>query len=143
MELMKHTRTDDLLGPDAALKASGRLDPSPLLGTWLNTDSQARGIIKIDFSLNGDSFNMHAFGACEPSPCDWGEISAALFADTVESREGANFSAFYDFGFMAAYLQGYIRQGVLVVATFNRFKDGSNRSDYFMKEFFYRLETAG
>ncbi|MCI0488175.1 MAG: hypothetical protein L0229_16430 [Blastocatellia bacterium] len=139
---MRNTRTDDLLESDAAQETRERLDPSPLLGTWLNTDGRARGIIKIAFRMTGDSFKAHALGACEPSPCDWGEVDAALFADTAASLEGTNFSAFYDFGFMDAHLQGYIRQGVLVVATFNRFKDGSRRSNYFTKEFFYRLETA-
>ena len=142
MRPMKHTKADDLFDPDAARENKSKLDCSPLLGTWLNTDCQARGIIRIAFNMRGDSFTAHAFGACEPSPCDWGETDAALFADTVASREQMNFSAFYDFGFMDAHLQGYIRQGVLVVATFSRFKDDSGRSNYFVKEFFYRLETA-
>jgi hypothetical protein len=51
-----------------------------------------------------------------------------------------SFSAFYDFGFMETQLQAHVRQGVLIIAKFDRFKDNSGRANYFSKEFFYRAE---
>ena len=137
---MKHARAEERLEPDEARQARGALDYSALIGTWVNTNSDSRSIIKIVITPDGDSVKIRAFGACAPSPCDWGEVKGAVFADDVRSREGTNFSAVYDFGFMQAQLQSFIRQGVLVVASFNRFTDDSGRSNYFFKEFFYRVE---
>jgi hypothetical protein len=38
---------------------------------------------------------------------------------------------------METHLQAKTEKGVLVVASFNRFKDQSGRSSYFSREFFY------
>ena len=35
-------------------------------------------------------------------------------------------------------LQTYLAKGVLVIASFTQFKDGSGRANTFVKEFFYR-----
>jgi hypothetical protein len=46
--------------------------------------------------------------------------------------------ALYDLGFMEVALHGWVKQGVLVLAVFSRFRDESGRSDHFDREFFYR-----
>lgn len=83
---------------------------------------------------------MRIIAAGSPEPDDWGETAASLFAAETSSAEAMAFSAFYDFGFMETQLQAHVRQGVLIIAKFDRFKDNSGRSNYFSKEFFYRVE---
>jgi hypothetical protein len=113
------------------------IDPQPLVGAWMNTNTGSRGITKVSVSTKDGGVVVRAFGACEPSPCDWGESYADVFADDPDSIEGNAFNAFYDFGFMEIRLQAHIRQGLLVVAKFDRFKDNSGRANYFSKEFFF------
>ena len=48
------------------------------------------------------------------------------------------FSAVYDFGFMETLLAAYMKGGILVLDTFNAFKDSSGRASYFTREFFHR-----
>jgi len=87
---------------------------------------------------NDDGLVIQGFGACAPPFSDWGEARGRIFAEGVTSKRGLAFSAVYDFGFKETYLQAKVKKGVLVVANLNMFKDGSARSNYFSREFFYR-----
>ena len=45
----------------------------PLVGTWINPAPEAQnGIDKLEISSNGNQLNMHAWGKCAPTDCDWG-----------------------------------------------------------------------
>jgi len=132
----------------------GAVDPGPLLGTWHNTNPTARGIARIDLrQLRQPEQRRHAeagftcqvlgVGAPAPSgssepPIDWGRVSATAFAHDSGDRMAMAFSAAYDFGFQQVELQANVKQGVLVVASFNRFAASDPRSSYFTREFFYR-----
>ena len=139
MQALKYMRTEDRPAAETVGQAASAVDPKPLVGTWMNTNAATRGLAKVILTQAGDEVKLRAFGSCEPSLCDWGEAVAEVFAHDVVSREAMAFSAFFDFGFMEANLQGHVRQGVLIIAKFDRFKDESGRSNYFTKEFFYKL----
>ncbi|MEW6209840.1 MAG: hypothetical protein AB1631_15860 [Acidobacteriota bacterium] len=132
---MKYMREDDELKSDAT---GGQVDSSPLVGTWINTDKATGGIAKLILSKKGDSFFVQAFGACAPSPRDWGKVEGEVFSSAVDSREGMAFTARFDFGFMETSLAVYLKSGILVLDSFNTFKDGSSRSNYFSREFYYQ-----
>ena len=132
---MRFEDTPDLDGP----MPQGSVDPSPFLGDWLTTNSATRGIARLAITADDDGLIIHGFGACPPSLVDWQEARGIIFADGVTSKKGLAFSAVYDFRFKETYLQAKVKKGVLVVANLNRFKDGSARSSYFSREFFYRL----
>ena len=118
----------------ALAEISVALDPSALLGSWQNTNIASRGIPRIDVTA-GAPLTIHVFAAGDH---DWGTVSAPLFTDSIDSKEAMAFSAVYDLGYADVHLQANIKGGVLVVATFNRIKDDSGRSSYFMREFYYR-----
>ena len=120
--------------------ATGSIHPEPLLGTWLNTNTATRGIASAILSRQSGQITVRIVAAGDPGPGEWGETGASLFAADASSHEAMAFSAFYDFGFMETQLQAHVRQGVLIIAKFDRFKDSSGRSNYFSKEFFYRAE---
>ena len=143
MSSMTSTRTDSAMKAEERQQGRVALDPSSLLGTWVTTNSASRGIVRVNLAVKEGAFTVQIFGACEPTPCDWGEVEGPLFADGFDSPLGTNFGAFYDFGFMNVRLQGYVKQGVLVIVSFNRFKDGSGRSNYFGKEFFFKVGATG
>jgi len=110
------------------------LDTAALEGSWRNTNDASRGIPRIDIA-KGDPLTIHAWGA---GGHDWGSVSAPVFTDSIDSRDGMAFSAVFDLGYADVHMQANIKGGVLVVATFNRIKDDSGRSSYFMREFYWR-----
>jgi hypothetical protein len=74
-----------------------------------------------------------------PTPREWGDATVeAVYSAGVHSRAAMAFVAKYDFGFMETRLEANLSLGLLVIATFNTFRDGSGRSNYFAREFFYR-----
>lgn len=135
MTSLVYLRSEEQPGTGSAIA------PGPLLGTWLNTNSATRGIASALLLRKGAEIVVRIVAAGISGPCDWGEAPASLFAADTSSAEAMAFSAFYDFGFMETQLQAHVRQGVLIIAKFDRFKDNSGRSNYFSKEFFYRSES--
>ena len=125
---------------DEQMVAGADIAPGPLVGTWLNTNSTTQGITRAILAIKGQQITLRIFAAGDP-PFDWDETDASVFATDTSSTEAMAFSAFYDFGFMETQLQAHVRQGVLIIAKFDRFKDNSGRSNYFSKEFFYRAEA--
>ena len=134
---MRYVRAEDRLS-NGDTPSSGRVDPAPMLGTWFATDKQSAGVVKLELSERDGAFLVRAFGAGSPDPIDWGEVPAIAYAKSVASDEGMAFSATFDFGFEESLLAAYSKGGILVLDTFNTFKDGSGRSAYFSREFFHR-----
>ena len=104
----------------------GQVDPSPMFGTWHNTDKQTGGIVRMALAERNGIFIVHAWAAGSPDLYDWGEVAATAHAANVHSHEGM------------AFLAAYTKRGILVLDTFNTFKDGSGRSNYFTRELFHR-----
>jgi hypothetical protein len=116
------------------------VDPAPFVGTWINTNDSARHkIARVVISIRDGDLIVHAYGDCSPELCDWGEVSADVFAESISAHVAMSFSAVYDFGFMESYLQSNVKHGTLVIATCNKFKDDSGRSNYYTREFFYQI----
>jgi hypothetical protein len=135
METLRCVRIEDR--PTGEIPA-GAVDPSPMFGTWHNTDKATGGVVRMVLAESGGRFAVHAWGAGSPDLFDWGEVEATAHAANVGSREGMAFSALYDFGFVETLLAAYTKSGILVLDTFNTFKDGSGRANYFTREFFHR-----
>ncbi len=47
-------------------------------GTWLNNDSGTSGITRIIITNSGQTLNVHPYGKCTPTDCDWGTKSATF-----------------------------------------------------------------
>jgi hypothetical protein len=106
-------------------------------GDWITTNSASRGIARIKIAPRDGGLVVHAFGASQPELSDWGEVQAEVFIEGGYPSRIRAFRAVYDFDFLETCLQAKTEKGVLVVASFNRFKDQSGRSSYFSREFFY------
>lgn len=135
MGALRYTRLDE------QAEAKGSVVAEPLLGNWFNTNAATRGIAKAVLEAKENGIVVRIFATGSEQMVDWGQTAASIFAADPVATEAMAFSAFYDFGFMETQLQGHVRQGVLIIAKFDRFKDDSGRSNYFSKEFFYRAET--
>jgi hypothetical protein len=119
----------------AESEAGTALDLSVLIGDWRNTNP-AGSITRIVCRPAGEG--RMTVRVWTPSR-DWGAIDAPVYAFTFDSREAGAFSANYDFGFARVRLQANVKAGVLVVVSLNSFHDESGRSNYFDREFFYRV----
>jgi hypothetical protein len=106
------------------------LDLKPLVGTWLNVDKATRGLVRVIVTASGQALSVHVFGACHPTPCDWGAVPAKAFADSVCSTPAVGFTAQYKFNFKETLIVGRLEFGALFVETFDHFIDGSGREDY-------------
>ena len=137
MKALKFAKIEDRVESLATQQESSlQLDALP--GIWLNTDGDTRGILKVVISSKGPTLKIRVFGAAEPSPCDWGEVDAEyVYANHISSQNAAGFSAWYRLDHAEINLQANWNQGLLVLASFTSFKDGSGRSNYFSREFFH------
>ena len=118
--------------------AAGVVSLQPLLGTWTNCDKATRGVVKVILSAQGSTLIVQAFGACTPTPCDWGKVKGLAYAANVSSSVPVAFSAIYKFSFKETILVGVLESGSLIVQTFDNFTDGSGRSDYYSKYYLCR-----
>jgi hypothetical protein len=137
-----------------AFKQSGHLDPAltdhatrtanagKLTGRWANTNRETRGIAEIVIEQEGNHFSVSAVGVGADGPLAWPKIVARAFANLEEEagQRAVALAADFDFGFMKAEAYFRVNKGVLVIVLFNTFRDGSGRSGYVNREFFYRLD---
>ena len=137
MAELRYMKAEDRLAAGAEARG-GEIDPTPILGAWYATDREAGGIARLVLSQEDGRFIVRAFGAMTPEPLDWGEVEGVCYGSNVQATEAMSFTASYDFGFMDTYLAAYGKQGILVLDTFNTFKDDSGRAPYFTREFFHR-----
>jgi hypothetical protein len=105
------------------------LRPSPaLLGTWT---TQGSGIAKVVIGRSQPGWvRLVAYGRCHPTLCNWGPIRARLYADGAFSGVGTGLIASYDLDFVLTTVTAHLSGGTLRVETYERFVDGSGRSDY-------------
>jgi hypothetical protein len=123
----------DLAEKPAEVAAVGAVVPSALLGTWSNCDKATRGLLRIVIAASGTGITVHGYGACTPTPCDWGAVPAKTYAENVSASAAVAFSAQYKFSFKETIVVGHLDVGSLIVETFDHFTDGSGRSDYYSR----------
>lgn len=124
-------------GMPAAL-ASGRNDPSGLLGTWTCLDPVVGSLLTLECGLAGGELTVRTRAAGTDGPIDWGVVPTQVFADGTYPDMPPAFLATYDHGFMRMHLQARINRGVLVVIEYAEFTDGSGRPNYYIRECFRR-----
>jgi hypothetical protein len=112
-----------------------------LLGDWSNNDPATRDIVRILISESAGAIEVHAWGACHPSPCDLGSVKARSYAANVSAAlpgDTAYLLARFETSFGVAQLivGPAPTGGPLQALKLTRFTDGSARSDYATTSFF-------
>lgn len=122
--------------------ATRTLSAEKLVGRWVNTDPQTKGIREIVVEQEGDGFFVSAVGVGESGPIEWPKTEAVALANLEEEagQRALALSADFDFGFMRAETYLRVNKGVLVIVLFNVFTDDSGRSNYVNREFYHRRE---
>jgi len=133
-------------------KLSGQLDPAlsdpatrtlhadKLIGRWLNTNPETQGVAEIIIEQVGERFFVSVFGAGENGLITWPKTQATALANLEEEagQRALALAVDFDFGFMRAETYLRANKGVLVIVAYYIFLDGSRRSNYVNREFFYR-----
>jgi hypothetical protein len=118
--------------------AKGVLSLTNLVGKWNNCDKNTRGLVRLVLGTKGSTLTVQGFGACTPTPCDWGVVEGIAYAENVSATVAIAFSARYDFSFKETIVVGHLDNGTLIVETFDKFKDGSGRSNYYSRVYLCR-----
>jgi hypothetical protein len=127
----------DLLPAETSARG---VDMSKLTGYWTNTNPETAGITQFDLTAREDRYYLRASGAGRAEP--WPEVEASPHGYDVSGGRAVAFRAEVDLGFTEITLAANENKGLIVVASFHRFKDGSPRANYLKREFFYRTEAV-
>jgi hypothetical protein len=116
----------------------GRLSVHQITNTWAHTDPEPHNLREVRISGGAEALRFECFGTGTLVPLHSVAVRAStIFAANPGSREGMAFFAELDFRHMVSRFQGNVNLGLLVLAGFHDFQDGSARSNYFSREFFY------
>jgi hypothetical protein len=121
----------------------GSLVPNDFSGTWLNTNTETPGIVRVEFDQDEKSgLRVRLFGNGDSEPRDWGEAAAGpLCAASIQGGAGMSFVCEFDLGFKRAEVGMNLNQGLLVIALYHSFQS-SGSANYFSREFFRRAGQA-
>lgn len=125
-----------------ALEDSGkhRSSGEKLLGRWVNTNRETRGIAECFIAEDGEGFSIRIFGVDEDGFVEWPTVRARTLANLEEEagQRTLALAADFELGFMRIETHIRVNKGVLVIVLFNTFTDDSGRSNYLNREFFSR-----
>jgi hypothetical protein len=135
-------------------KQSGDLDPAledpavkavnadRLLGRWLNTNPESRGMAGCVIEREGDNFGLSINGVGADGVIEWPRITAKVLANLEEEagQRAVALTATVAFDFMNVETYIRVNKGVLVIVLYISFLDDSGRSNYVNREFFYRQD---
>ena len=109
-----------------------------LIGSWHITDPEPQVLQGVSIVPSGGTLFIELFetGLIVP-PSNPAMPVITTFAAGPASRQQMSFFAEADFGAMASRFQGNVNLGLLVLAGFHDFKDGSTRTNFFSREFYY------
>ena len=79
---------------------------SSLVGTWVST-ATTEGLVQVIITDVGGVLEVHPYGACTPTPCDWGAHSALAFSTGIASSTAVGFLLSISLG-ETIYLQGHL-----------------------------------
>ncbi|HVG22240.1 MAG TPA: hypothetical protein VNI02_24600 [Blastocatellia bacterium] len=118
------------------------LSADKLTGRWVNTSPETQGIAEIVIEHDGDHFFVSVMGVGDGGLIAWPRMNATRLANLEEEagQRALAFAVNFDFGFMKAETYLRVNKGVLVIVAYYTFLDGSMRSNYVNREFFYRRD---
>ena len=111
------------------------------LGRWLNTNRDTPTIAECTVAQDNDGITVNVIGANKKP---WPTVRATVLANHEEEAGQRSVALMAAFDLDDQLAETYIRvnKGVLVIVVYATFKDGSDRSNYLYREFFYRSEQA-
>src|SRR3954447_5358462 len=109
-----------------------------IVGSWFNTNHETREIARLMVGERDGMLVLTIEGAGPGERISWPETPAVPYAEGPGTAEVAGFEAHCDLGLMETHLAANLKYGVMVIQSYNCFKDGSGRPAYFTREFFHQ-----
>jgi hypothetical protein len=129
----------------ATARPATPVPPTPsaaLAGTWVNTNHATRNMVDIVVTTSRKGIAVDGFGACTPTPCEFGRIAGTVFGPNVSATIGTSFAAQWNFKFkrtvLLATYSARKKVATLTVKEFSTFTDGSRRANYTATETFHK-----
>jgi hypothetical protein len=125
-----------------ANRGEGSLSGEKLIGRWLNTNRDTKGIAECAIAGDGEGYTVSISGVGEAELIDWPQTKATVLVNLDEEagQRAVALSVDFDFSFMRVESHIRVNKGVLVIVVFFIFKDDSGRSNYLTREFFSRAD---
>ena len=116
--------------------------PVSLVGRWLNTNRDTRGISECVIAYDGQDVSVDLTSVGNDLPVRWNLARATVLANLEEEAGQRTVALLGVFDLDYAIVDAHIRvnKGVLVIVLYVTFDDDSGRSNYLNREFFYRAE---
>ncbi|MCU1348590.1 MAG: hypothetical protein JWO56_1620 [Acidobacteria bacterium] len=114
---------------------------SMFTGTWVNTNSATRGIVRFTVTGATPVLSIQVWGACHPNPCDWGKQVAYAYGPDVSSNpvtKALAVTSIYNTAFSQTILTLHPNPATMTVNVYTRFTDRSGRFAYTSTEQFRR-----
>ena len=113
---------------------------NPFVGYWINEDTNTGGITKINIQENNNLLEIHIWGKCFPTDCDWG-IETTDISDAADGILNLIWEVDFAIKTQELILLSY---GRLKVITFVDFypDDIYGREDYESTEYFEFLQSG-
>ena len=122
--------------------SSNTVNLSPCLGRWVNPYKESKGIT--EFSLVEDNGKLFIdIEGAESGRCSgvWERVAVRHYAYAPDLNDVVAFKAHLNRDDMDILLAINENKGLLVVAAYFTLKDGDERSDFFIREFFHKKEA--
>lgn len=116
------------------------IDVQPLLGTWINFDRAAVGIVRAELTRSRDGV-LHLAATTAPDQARWDAVPVTVFSDDVARRRAAALLASFTLAHQSVAIAGYVARGLLTLEAATTFTDGSGRSQHYVRQHFYRIPT--
>lgn len=128
------------LDPALSDPATRTLNADKVTGHWLNTNPDTTGIAECVIAQDGELFTVKVVGSGAAGPIDWplSRVQALANLEEEAGQRAVALAPVFELGFMTAETYIRVNKGVLVIVLFITFRDGSGRSNYLNREFFYR-----
>lgn len=95
----------------------------PLVGTWLNTNSQTSNITRVVVTQEDQDLYIQVFGRCHPTDCDWGKQALA--------EKGANqYITFFDPQYRVTTMEFTLSNGRLTLLEKSVYRDTRKPAEY-------------
>ena len=118
------------------LPVAEAINGSELIGDWVNANAYTTSIARVKISGSAEKLLLRVLAVGPEGLIDWGAAELMMFSSSPSTSRPGGFICHYDFGCAETELKGMIMKGLLVLAQFHRFKDHSDRANYFVREYF-------
>ncbi|BAY60063.1 hypothetical protein NIES22_01200 [Calothrix brevissima NIES-22] len=113
--------------------------PADFIGTWVNKDSNTRGVTRLVVTSAGSNkLNIQVFGKCHPTDCDWGTTSVVTYGLNVQDTNHTYATANYNQGFSNTLLTLDYAGSQIMLQSFTQFLDNSGRQNYYSRDYFQK-----